>query len=259
MRKIGRSFWKRWALLSPIKIVTVHGITYKVDCRELIDCDIYLGGWEPETHGVLGQFVTEGMTVLEVGANIGAHTMTLGKLVGSSGKVHAIEPTEYAFAKLKQNLDLNPQLGPRVSLHQCLLSSETSASLKETVKSSWKRTKAPERPDEVVELPCYSVDDLLDIKQVEKLDFLKIDVDGYDLKVLQGAQKALQTHRPVVFVEICNWALEQHGQHGLDILSFMNELGYKGFKNGTRLDPISPEDVTGLPEHGGMNGLFLVP
>src|SRR5437762_9223400 len=68
---------------------------YELDLKQGIDFSLYLiGSFEPATRRALGRLVRPGFNVLDIGANIGAHTLYLGRLVGASGKVVACEPTD---------------------------------------------------------------------------------------------------------------------------------------------------------------------
>ena len=70
----------------------------------MIDAEIFLGGWEKSTIIFLKQNLKYGDSIIEVGANIGAHSLLISKLIGEKGRLIAIEPTEYALGKLKRNL-----------------------------------------------------------------------------------------------------------------------------------------------------------
>ena len=71
------------------------------------------------------RIVRRGDIVLDIGANIGAHTLHLAQAVGAAGKVWAIEPTDYAMAKLKANIALNPGLAARIVCCQLMLVDRT--------------------------------------------------------------------------------------------------------------------------------------
>jgi hypothetical protein len=91
-------------------IVTRRGVTWVLDLREGIDFAIYLlGGFELRTLRSYPRTIKAGDTVLDVGANIGAHTLPFAQLVGSPGKVFSFESTAYAFAKQKTNISLTPR------------------------------------------------------------------------------------------------------------------------------------------------------
>ena len=86
-------------------VVVRGGINYELDLSQGIDFAIYLGNiYERQTKAALRRLVSPGSLVLDIGANIGAHTLHLASLVGPTGRVMAFEPTDYAFGKLRRNL-----------------------------------------------------------------------------------------------------------------------------------------------------------
>src|SRR5258708_39371705 len=105
-------------------IVKRDGVIYDLDLSQGIDFAIYLGMFERETRNALKGLVKPSSVVLDIGANIGIHTMLLADLVGPSGRVLSFEPTDYAIQKLRRNLDLNSELAERVTLFHCFLRSE---------------------------------------------------------------------------------------------------------------------------------------
>jgi len=112
-------------------------IIWSLNLKEGIDFSIYLlGGFEVRTLKRYAQFVKEGDVVLDIGANIGAHTLPLSQLVGKSGKVVAFEPTDYAFQKLQANLALNPVLALRTDARQVMLMDSESDHIPPAVYSS---------------------------------------------------------------------------------------------------------------------------
>ena len=98
-----RSAWGRRLVGGGPELVTSRqGLTWQLDLREGIDLSIYLlGRFEPSTVRCYTRLVNPGDVVLDVGANIGAHTLPLARLVGEAGRVIAFELTRYAFLKLQ--------------------------------------------------------------------------------------------------------------------------------------------------------------
>src|ERR1700680_1562623 len=110
------------------EIVVRDGVTYDVDLSQGIDFAIYLGNiYERQTRAALRRLVSPSSLVLDIGANIGAHTLHLAQLVGPTGRVIAFEPTDYAYRKLTRNLELNPQLEARVTACHCFLTEQDEA------------------------------------------------------------------------------------------------------------------------------------
>ena len=90
------------------------GIVWELDLREGIDFAIYLqGGFEPAALREYRRVVKPGSVALDIGANIGSHTLPLAQIVGPSGRVYSFEPTDYAFEKQLRNLSLNRDLSKR--------------------------------------------------------------------------------------------------------------------------------------------------
>ncbi len=91
------------------------GVTWNLDLHEGIDFSIFLlGGFERGTLRLYTQLLGRERceVVLDIGANIGAHTLPLAQLVvPKGGKVYAFEPTVYAYGKLLENIALNPSIG----------------------------------------------------------------------------------------------------------------------------------------------------
>src|SRR2546423_1295891 len=95
--------------LGPQVTVIRQGVKWTLDLNEGIDFSIWLlGGFEPQTLRQYEKLVKPGSTVIDIGANVGAHTLPFARLVGKSGRVVAFEPTKWAIGKLKRNLELNP-------------------------------------------------------------------------------------------------------------------------------------------------------
>jgi 23S rRNA G2069 N7-methylase RlmK/C1962 C5-methylase RlmI len=109
-RRILGKLYKRYRLLNRNKTVvaTIDGIKYQLHLGELIDNSMFYDGcFEPTTTRVIKEQVKQGMTVLDIGANVGCHTLQLAKLAGKNGKVIAFEPMSWALSKLKRNIALN--------------------------------------------------------------------------------------------------------------------------------------------------------
>src|ERR1700694_4896060 len=114
------------------------GLKWCLDLREGIDFSIYLlGAFERSTVVTLEKLVRPGYVAFDIGANIGAHTLRLARGVGPTGRVFAFEPADSVFAKLKQNLALNPDLEKRTRAYQVWLVAEAGAPVPAEVYASW--------------------------------------------------------------------------------------------------------------------------
>ena len=99
-----------------------NSFQWQLDLREVIDFMIYIsGGFETYLSQFIRRNVKVGDVVMDIGANIGAHTLTMGQSVGTSGKAYAVEATEYAFNKLQRNIQLNPDVATHIQPCHCVL------------------------------------------------------------------------------------------------------------------------------------------
>jgi FkbM family methyltransferase len=233
-----------------------NGIRYDLDLTEVIDFAIFVGGWESETLKFLDDNVKPADVVIEVGANIGAHTLAIAKLVGPHGQCYAFEPTEYAATKLQRNIDLNPQLRRNIRVVRELVTNGAMELPTLRIRSSWKLEHETNATAETVPPSATSIDQFVDAQNIERVDLIKIDVDGYDFKVLQGSVAVLKKFKPLLFIELCEYALNKQGDSIRDILGFLDDLGYSGrFESGAPIpDADAVMNITG--QNSSINGIF---
>src|SRR5271165_3132248 len=118
-------------------LVKRDGIAWRLDLKEGIDFGIFLGLYERSTTRAIRRWVRPGFIALDVGANIGTHTLELARQVGSMGKVFAFEPTFFAHSKLLRNLALNPNLAAIVKPEQLMLAASDNRTAELQIYSSW--------------------------------------------------------------------------------------------------------------------------
>lgn len=210
------------------------GLRWALNLKEGIDFSIYLtGAFERLTLNALMRLVREGDTVLDIGANIGAHTLYLARRVGLSGHVYAFEPTDFAFGKLSRNLSLNPELLPRVSTQQMFLAAEPNVERQQAIYASW-----PLEPEghvhpkhggqlaTTVGAAVDSLDHFVERTGIDRIDLIKIDVDGHELPVLSGAHNVLQRFRPTIVMEVSPYVHAEEEQSFDSLIVLLRDLGY---------------------------------
>ena len=253
--------------LPPTLVAQRGGITWSLDLNEGIDFSIWLlGGFERRTIAAYSRLIKPGAVVFDVGANIGAHTLPLARLVGPSGFVHAFEPVLWALGKLKASLALNEQLIPRVSLHQMLLSDGEDIPVPGTMYASWPLGMAPDihptlraRALSTEGARSTTLDAAALALGLPRLDFIKLDVDGRECHVVRGAMKTIRRFRPALIVELSSYVLEEAGESLDGLLDLLAEGGYElhDVARGSRL-PANRDALKQLvPTGGGINVLGL--
>jgi len=223
-------------------IATIDGITYDLDLNENIDSAIYYAGcFEPYVTRAIENMCREGMTVLDAGANVGCHTLRLAKLVGPSGKVVAFEPAPWALSKLRRNVELNGF--QNIVIESLALSNENKRNQEITLCASWPISSAGIDASQLhplhhgymtrVAADFVTLDHYVESNSIDTIDLIKLDVDGYELRVIQGAVKTLRACNPIILMELQPWGLAEVGDSAEELVCLISELGYKFYSEKT--------------------------
>jgi len=242
------------------------GVRWRLDLEEGIDFSIYLlGAFERSTVATLRELVKAGDVVLDIGANIGAHTLGLAKNVGAAGKVYAFEPADFAFQKLLRNLALNPELERRTKASQVMLGSGAEKP-PNGVYASWPLEKVdsvhPKHRGRFVSTEGAVVDTLdgfVAREKVSRINLIKMDVDGHELPVLQGGRSVLREHRPVIVMEMSPYVHAEEQNSFAAVIEVLKEFRYK--IEDARNRKTLPLDAAALerliPDGAGINVVAL--
>jgi FkbM family methyltransferase len=242
-------------------IATIDGITYELDLDELMDSVIYFeGSFEPDTTGVINKLCKEGMTVIDIGANIGCHTLRFAKLVGPRGKVIAFEPMSWAFSKLIRNIELNNF--DNIVLEKTALSNENNENQEVNFPCSWpisgivdfKRYLAHQAHIMKDVVDFITLDDYVSKKGMSKIDLIKLDVDGYEFKVIRGALETLKLYNPIIIMELAVYTLKEMGDKVTDLVSLLSDLGYKFYsEKDMKRFPSTDIMINSIPKEASIN------
>ncbi|MDB5875808.1 MAG: FkbM family methyltransferase [Ramlibacter sp.] len=233
-------------------VVSRGGATFQLDLAQGIDFAIYLGDiFERNTKKALRNLIAAGDVVLDIGANIGAHTLQLAKLVGPAGRVLAFEPTDFAFRKLQRNIELNPGLASRITAYNCFLAAQNGDPLPDSIYSSWPLIAEPElhakhlgRAMPTKSASTRSVDSVLAEAGDPPVRLVKLDVDGFECEILRGAAKLLSVQKPLFVMELAPYVLEERGASLGELLSLLTSNGYRLYDERTQ-QPL-PSDAAPL-------------
>ncbi len=187
--------------------------------------------YEPEVP-FLKQFVKEGATCLDIGANYGFYTRALSPLAGNSGAVHSFEPSSITcgFLKLVKRV-----LGWRnVEIHQCALS-DKPGELELTIPikkhgglgialAHLGRSEGEEGISETVAVK--TLDQFMDENNITKCDFIKCDVEGAEMLVLLGAEKTIAKYRPAMMFEVVDVFLKRNGHSIAQMNQWIHDHNY---------------------------------
>lgn len=185
--------------------------------------------YEPEVWQHLMSQIRPGDVVADVGAYIGLYTIAVAKRAGPGGRVVAFEPDPVNFTALQEHVKLNG-LADRVELRQaaagatdCRVDFAADASSESSVSSPANASANANR----IRVECETLDRVFAGRH---LDILKIDVEGYEGKVIEGATRLLRdgTAGPrIVFIEVHPWAWQAMGTTSESLLSLFRQCGYE--------------------------------
>ena len=168
-----------------------------------------------------------GMTVIDVGANVGVYAFSAAQRVGVTGRVLAVEPFSGCVNCLKETRRVNQldwvtvcrgaasdrngtahlALHSASEMNQVMTESDASATATEAI-------------------PCFTLDTLVEREGLQRVDLLKIDAEGHELQVLKGSDRLLKAYSPIVLYE--NIAGRQGSN--LPVAEFLTAIGYQLFR-----------------------------
>jgi len=173
---------------------------------------------------LLRRLIRPGMTVVDVGANIGIYTRFFSGLVAASGRVHAFEPSPSNFKRLQENTE---RLG-NVSLNQAAVG-DRSGTIRLFVSDELNvdhRTFDSGDGRKGIDVPVASLDEYLPAGS--HVDLIKIDVQGYELSVLQGAKRVLtENHDIKVIMEFWPYGLAKAAVAPSKVIELISSLGFE--------------------------------
>jgi FkbM family methyltransferase len=200
-----------------------------VDISEWIDWNIYFGlvhsrSWE----SFLNQLHT-GDTVFDIGANVGEITCRIAQRVGKEGNVYSFEPQPQNFARLIRNLALNHYQNVRPE--QLALGSSRGTIImapRDSLNSGTQRIVEMDSPGKESNfILMTTLDDFVETNMIERLDSLKIDVEGYEPEVLKGAIRTIRHFHPTILIEVVDRFLQERGGSARELLQMLEEEGYQ--------------------------------
>lgn len=191
------------------------------------------GQYEPEAADAFISVLKPGMTVFDIGANIGYYTTLAAAAVGTSGRVYAFEPDPRNVQVLTQNAA--QARGAPISVVPAAIGAQESTSLlflnpKDSSINSLARANAnvlgPGDTAQGVAVACVTLDGFIQHEQIQPPDVIKMDVQGAEMLALSGASGVL-AHRPLkIFFEFWPYGLHQLGTEPVEVLDFLIGKGF---------------------------------
>jgi len=236
----GKKYLGFWSKFTPnpvlykfgsIRNVNRQEINYSLDLSCLMQWYVYWD-FKAKDRDRLYSLVKKGDIIFDVGTNIGETLLNFAKLTGEKGYVYGFEPDEENYRNVQKNISLN-------NFKNIHVFNNAVSDKKETVKLSvvephnrgMNRILEP-GSDEGYQysiIEAITLDDLVAENKIERIDLVKIDIEGYEMHALKGALQMLKKFKPVLFVEIAYTRLIKLNTSPNEVMKFLEDLGYKIF------------------------------
>jgi FkbM family methyltransferase len=201
-----------------------NGIALRLDISDYIGHYIYFGFADPAQNRLFS-LCQEHFNVLDIGTNIGWTAMNFAG-IAKQGRVLGFEPDAYNFQRCSENLSLNNFANLKIyQLGVGDNNQETFMELRTPTNRGGNRVAASSAIT-ANEIKIVKLDDFAPVNDFISIDLVKIDVEGYELHVLRGAQKLLQNHKPILFIEVDDNNLRDQGNSASQLIEFILEIGY---------------------------------
>lgn len=205
------------------------------DDREM-GAQMAAGVYEPQTVRLLERLIGPGMHCLDIGAQTGFYTCHLAQLVGAEGRVTAFEPIERSFTLLQKNVAEN-QWNDRVRLHH-VACSDIDGSIQVGIASGMVVSDVGIGGREIRSI---RIDDL----PLGDVALCKIDVEGFEPRVILGMRRLLERSAPILITEVNQYWLAKARSSSAEYYALLRDLGYCLFDIDDDLREASPEHLKG--------------
>lgn len=197
---------------------------------------------------LLKKHIKQNDIVLDIGANIGFYATILSDIVGEKGLVHCFEPDSKNFEHLKKttadfkNIKINNKaVGPKTEKLKIYTSKNLNVD---------HRTYKPEEYDKEIEIDAVSIDDHLAADP--KVDFIKMDIQGFEIQAIQGMQTILDKNKDIKLIsEFWPYGLKKAGSSVTEYFNFLQSKGFTCYLlEETSLLKLTTEKVSSLEPLG---------
>jgi FkbM family methyltransferase len=251
-----KSFWRR--LIPPVYLYSAgsmrkaerEGIQFRLDVSRLIDHSVFFKILNEPAWQNLFKIIKPGFVVFDIGANIGFLTLNFARIC-RQGTVVAFEPDSQNFESLEHNVKLNDFRN--VHLRKLALGSQPETrvlyKLYDNNPGANRILSGEQHEDYAHEkVTVMTLDHMVKELSLQQLDLLKIDVEGFEMFVLRGAEESIRKWKPILFVELAEVNLNEHGFSARQLIEYIERLNYDVMDARTmeKIDRSKPDHHTDL-------------
>jgi FkbM family methyltransferase len=196
----------------------------------------FFGSYEPELRDIMRTVLPVDGTAIDVGANTGWHSLLMARLVGPRGRVLAIEPNPSVREHLLRNVRLNQFA--QIEVVSCALAESQgildfiAPDADDPTSASGHVTLGDRAKSGSIRVEANTLDNIAVQKQLDRMDLLKIDAEGFEWPILQGSEETVARFRPYIIFEF-DQAYAVHGREAPALFcEFFQRHGYRLYSVG---------------------------
>jgi len=211
---------------------------------------------------LIRKMLSDGDTYIDIGANLGIHTLAASRVVGDNGLVIAVEPNPEAFSHLSAHLLINRIVNVR-SFNVGLSDRSGEMELKGTSDHTGTFTfRSVPQSTYSVKVPVISGDQIINKGILRQRVLVKVDTEGFEHRVIRGL-KGLMSYRDIGFViEVTDQWLRETGSSAQDLYAELRQQGFQSYRVRLAYSWFRPKlklDLVDIPSSGQHDALFVRP
>ncbi len=246
----------KWFQYSTINLIKVRGHVFPKprgsgSSRYYLEIAQYaLGVFERRSLLLVKRYLRRNLTTIDIGANVGIWTSFLANELGETSIIHAFEPNPGAIKFLKNLVRMNSL--ENIKLHELALSNsegEVQLHLNNLEDADVYASMQPGRTTNYIQVQSNTLDKSLQLLGSDlEIGFIKIDVEGFELEVLQGSEKTLRRHKPDICLEVnmFSWATRKVSLLSLEKL--LSGFGYKIYEEKSTPSGLTLNEIKSLAQ-----------
>lgn len=216
------------------KFIKSSGLNFHVNINEYNGWRTLYNFYDSHLFDIVNKYIGQQATVIDVGGNIGFYTALFARQA-SNGNVHVFEPNLDAYKSLKKTVRLN-------NFNNIILNNEALGTTNELYtlinedpsnigKVHMKLSKI-QNPKRSISLDAYVAE-----KKITTINFIKVDIEGYEYNFLQGAKTSIEKWRPIMYIELNDNFLHRYDSSAYIVMKQLEKWGYIVLENG--INPIN--------------------
>ena len=225
-----KRFFKPYDLFDGIiKTVSFQNVKFELHIEDWIQQNIYfVGAYERAELNLLNRHLSEDSVFVDIGANFGLYSLVASQKITNSGEIICFEPFPKNYAALKKNISLNSKsyiISENIALGD--KKDELSLYYQPTEKNLGMVSANFIENSKTIEVDVMSFDEYVNENGIDKIDFIKIDVEGFENQVIIGMRKTLELFSPMILIEIFDEGSINSNHHNAH--DYLTRIGYSKY------------------------------